>query len=166
MNATIEGLPAVLKRLKGIEEKVKKKATKAAVHQGGKVVLAEAKSRVRRVSGLLYKAMGQKVKTFRGNGVSVSIIGPRAGFKVIRDKQTGKIVGRVQTKFSRLVGTKNGKPVYENPTQYSHLVEKGTRRSRAFPFLAVALESKKDAATQAMANVLSNAIEDAAKGGT
>ncbi len=150
ISATLEGLPAVIKRLQNVDKRIKRKATKAAVRQGGKVVLAEAKNRVRKVSGLLRKSLGQKVKTFRSNGVSVSIVGPRVGYKIqIGTYKSGKYAG---------------KPKYMNPTQYSHLVEKGTRHSRAFPFLEVALQSKKAAATQAMANVLSNHIEDAARG--
>lgn len=150
--AKIEGLDGVLRRLRGLGEKVRKKAAKQAVTQAGRTVLWEAKAQVRKATGLLRKSLGQKVKVFRDTGSAVAMVGPRVGFKIPLPPRTR--------------GKKAGEVVYANPTQYSHLVEKGTRRSQAFPFLSSALESKKGQILKSMANVIANAIEDAAKGGS
>lgn len=53
--------------------------------------------------------------------------------------------------------------VYRNPTRYAHLVEKGTKRSRRFPFLAPAVQQTKDQVTAKIAEKLSQGIEQEAK---
>lgn len=68
-------------------------------------------------TGQLKKSLGVKVKRYK-DGVWAGV-GPRSGFKIMHD----------------------GKP--RNPTQYAHLVELGTVRSAAKPFLRPAHESTK-----------------------
>jgi HK97 gp10 family phage protein len=147
--ARVEGLAQVLKRLRALGEKVARKGTQQAVAQGGKIVLWDMKGRVTVRSGLLRRSLGRKQKTFRNSGTSVSIVGPRVGFRLA--------VG-VRTR-----GKNAGKVYYANPTHYAHLLEKGTRRSAARPFEGPAVEATAGRVQDAMANVLANAVADAAR---
>lgn len=71
---------------------------------------------------LLKKSIGKKSKTYKGVTFIV-VVGPRSGFK----KEVNV----------------DGKLVLRNPAKYAHLVELGTRHSRAFPFLRPALLENK-----------------------
>lgn len=135
----VEGLDQVKGALKGVDQRVRKKALRKGVSAATGVILRRAKDKVRVRSKTLKKSLGRKVKVFRGGAV-VGIVGPRTGFKTQ--------VGVVKS------GPKAGQPIYENPTQIAHLVEKGTHRSRAFPFMAPALEESKADAAAATADAV------------
>lgn len=76
--------------------------------------------------GQLKNSIGWKVNFYRKSKVAVAIVGPRDGFR----EQIG-VVTR---------GKNKGKPVFVNPSKYAHLVELGTRGSKAKPFLQPAAE--------------------------
>ncbi len=143
----IDGLPGLLRSLEGLQDKLRKKTLKDAIGAASKVVLWEARRRAPRGSGLLRKSLGRKVKVYRNSGVVVGIIGPRTGFKI----QVGV----------RIRGKNAGKPIYANPTQYAHLVELGTRRSAAKPFLKPAFEGSREKCLAEMAAAVNAAIEKA-----
>jgi HK97 gp10 family phage protein len=129
----ITGVAELMKKLRSIDEKVKKVALQKGIGAAAKIIKDSAKARVRRRSGQLAKSLGSKVKTFRNTGIVVGVIGPRKGFKIMID----------------------GKPV--DPVRYAHLVENGTRRSAAHPFLRPAVEENKDGVFGAIADAVKDA---------
>lgn len=135
----VEGLADVLSALDGVSKKIKRKGIRKGVNVAGKIVLRAAKAKVPNKSGLLKRSLGRKVKVYRSTGVAVAVVGPRVGFK--------QEVAR------------GGATVLSNPTKYAHLVEGGTSRSQAFPFLRPALESSKAEVREAMANAIREVLE-------
>lgn len=79
---------------------------------------AKANARGFAQSGLLWKSIGIVVRRYKATGQVLAVIGPRRGFK-----QTVEVV--------------------RNPTKYAHLVEFGTKHSRAKPFLRPAYDSNR-----------------------
>jgi len=98
----------------------KGRVTRAAVNAGGRVIRKQAKANARKIkrTGALAKSTDMKVKTYKQSGNTVAIIGPQKDF-TITDPVHGKV----------------------NPRLYAHLVELGTERSQAKPFLRAALLS-------------------------
>lgn len=68
-------------KLADIDRKLARKATRAGINEITKVVLADAKAGVPKRSGQLRKAMGRRIKSYRGETV-VGIVGPRKGMAV------------------------------------------------------------------------------------
>lgn len=100
----------LLANLNAIPEKMKKKIMKPAMKKGASVIAKRAKKKVKRRSGMLQRAIRYDA-TKEGDGIAY-----------------------VSTK---LEGTYKGKRV--KPRRYAHLVEKGTKRSAAHPFMRPAL---------------------------
>lgn len=146
ISAKVEGLAAVKAALDKAARKVKQKATRKAANAGSRIVLWAMKAAVRNVTGLLRKSLGRKVKAYRDTGVAVGIVGPRTKqFKVLlRTARKGKNAG---------------KPVYANPTQYAHLVDRGTSRSRAFPFREPVQQATREQVKAAMAEAVRSVVE-------
>lgn len=135
---SVEGGKELIAALDRLEKNVAKKALRKGVTKGAQALAKDAKSRAPTRTKIMKKAIGSKIKVY-GSGIVDAVVGPRRGFK--KDKQTKK---RVMTRFARIVGKKkNGKVIYQNPTKYTHLVEFGTKHSRAQPFLRPALEAAK-----------------------
>jgi HK97 gp10 family phage protein len=130
----IKGVEELIANLRAIDDTLKKKALQKGVTAGSKIVARSASARVHRRSGQLAKSIGAKVKTYRGSGKVVGIIGPRQDFKIMY----------------------HGKPV--DPVRYAHLVEYGTVRSRAFPFLRPALDENQQAVYGAIAEAVKDAL--------
>ena len=136
--ATVRGLEGIFAELRGVDAKVRKKILRKAVGEASKIVLRDAKSRVPVATGQLRKSLGRRVKTYRGSGVVVVLVGPRTGFKTqVGDKTV-------------------------NPTQYAHLVEKGTRAVQARPFLRPALDNNEGVIRAKIAEVVAEGIANAA----
>lgn len=138
MQAKIEGLSGLLKALAGVDAKLRRKATRKAVGEAGKIILRAAKGKVRKKSGLLKKSLGRKVKVYRGTGTAVAIVGPRTGF--------------------RETVQRGNRQMLSDPVKYAHLVELGTVRSQAFPFLSSALEENRSAIVNVMTEVFRAAL--------
>jgi HK97 gp10 family phage protein len=125
------------KNLRGASDKVVLRILPPATRAAARQVVNVARSNVPKRTGQLKKSLGLRVKTYRKDGKAYAAIGARSGFKI----QTG-VVSR---------GPKAGEPIYSNPTQYLHLVERGTSRSAAHPFLRPALDSTESAQFTAFA---------------
>ncbi len=138
IKAKIDGLQPLLRTLAEAGKNVQKKGTRKAVGAAGKIILKAAKTRVRRKSGLLARSLGRKVKVYRGSGVAVAVVGPRKGFKmeVVRD----------------------GRTVLSDPIRYAHLVEFGTVKSQAFPFLTPALQESQQQVLTAMTDAIKSVL--------
>ncbi len=93
-------------------------------------------------TGLLKKSIGKKTKTYKGV-TFIAVVGPRKGFKK-----------EVEV---------NGTLVTRNPSKYAHLVEFGTRHSRAFPFLRPALLENKATVESRLRQRLSHGLVREAK---
>lgn len=156
----VEGQEAILKRLENVQSAVRNKLLRRAVNAATLAPYKAAKANAKTVSnqaaandlvaqankstGTLAKSMGRKVKIYRQSGAAVGIVGPRKG-------------------FARTVRLKTGREVYMDPVKYAHLVEFGTRRSRAKPVMRPAWDSTKVESGQAMTAILKDGIEEAAK---
>lgn len=115
----IEGLEQCLKNLEELGTTKAKAVNRRALVSASSIPLKAAKEITPRDTGLLRKSLGKKQKTYRSTGTTWVGIGARPGFK---DPDTGR-----------------------NPVRYAHLVELGTVRARAKPFLRPALTQSKDA---------------------
>lgn len=121
MYAQIIGDKQLLANLNALAPKVKKRIMKPAMRKGASVVAKRAKTKVKKRSGLLKKAIKAK-STKNGNG------------RVFVD--------------TKVVGEYKGKKVW--PAKYAHLVEFGTQDAAAKPFLRPALNEGKDDAFKAV----------------
>ena len=118
-----------------------KNSLRKAVNLGANPVVAQVKARAPKESGALKRSAAKKIKTYadRKGGAVIAIIGAN----------------------KRTVGTwKRRKRV---PHKYSHLVDQGTRHSRAQPHLAPALAAAKGASTQIMQDKLREELVKEAK---
>jgi HK97 gp10 family phage protein len=133
--AEIEGVTQTLNAFALLGNRIRKKGVRRAVTKTSRSISKIAKSNAPRETGLLKKSIGQKVKTYPSGNV-VGIIGPRYGFR-----RAVKVKISKRGKRSLRLGKKGeeGKR-YRNPVNYAHLVELGTKRSRAKPFLKPARE--------------------------
>lgn len=68
----------MIDRLRRLEKNAAKKVARKIVTAGAKVLVRAVKDAVPTASGALRKAIGQKVKVYRGSAVGV--VGARAGF--------------------------------------------------------------------------------------
>jgi HK97 gp10 family phage protein len=156
---SLEGVKELTERLKTLDAKLRKKALRNAVFAASKPVAETAKKLVRRNSetGLLEASIARKAKSYRG--AAVAIVGPETGRRRTRQ---GRVLTRKGQRFAE---------ARRWPSKYAHLVERGAKAHRAgrrrhpgarpYPFLAPALASNRDTATQIIANVIRNALEDA-----
>jgi HK97 gp10 family phage protein len=89
------------------------------------------------------------------------------GYRVGANKQTGKVSAAVGARkgFKREIGKgKDGSPVYADPAKYMHLVEYGTYRSRALPFVRPAWQARRAQARATFVAVMQQEIRaEAAK---
>lgn len=116
----VDGLSDVLKVINDVEVGIRNRVLRKAFRAYGKQIIKPAKAAAPRRSGTLRKSIGQKVATYK-SGAVVLVVGPRRG----------------------VVGDHDGRKVV--PSRTAHLVEFGTTRSRATPFMrqaAVAARSE------------------------
>lgn len=149
----IHGLKDIVRTLERLPEKLKKSGEKAALRAGGAPIRKAAKrfAKSSKDTGLLLKSIGLNVRTVKGE-TSVRI-GPRKGFngpsRQVRDRKTREL-----------------KTVTPNPIYYSHLVEFGTSKASAKPFIRPAVDSAQSEILPAMGAALEKHLARAAtKGG-
>ena len=128
---------AVLPCLRGARSNAKSVVNQAAP--------GDQMAQLMKSTGTLARSMGRKVKIYP-SGIAVGIVGPRNG-------------------MGRAVTLKSGRQLYMDPVHYSHLVEFGTHRSRAKPFLRPAWESSKGQARLALESTIRDGIDKAAAKG-
>ena len=120
----IKGISDLQKALNKLPAEMQKTVEVSALRDGGKQILAAAKSKCPTGdNGLLKKSLGVTVrKNKRGamRGKYTARIGARSGFAI----------------------TKGNKRI--DPSKYSHLVELGTSHSAAKPFIRPAIEAASD----------------------
>ena len=109
----IEGIEQLVRNLNSLGSTKARAVSRRALTSASSEPLKVAKKNAPKQTGLLKKSLGKKVKTYRGTGTTYVAIGPRQGFK---DPATGR-----------------------DPVKYAHLVELGTVRAQAKPYLRPAL---------------------------
>ena len=147
-----------------------KKGVRRAVEKGVTILLQAVKSELtRKRTGLLSKSLGKVVKSYP-SGVTVGVVGPRAGFRTSLESIQRKgrrltLVGknrRGAIKLHaaggltpvRIKGKQAGQRVVLDPAIYAHLVEGGHKKGKgrssapAYPFVGPGFR-KSAAAVQA-----------------
>ena len=135
----LEGVQQLLKNLEQFSQTIQRRIVRKAVSAGSTPMLQAVKAAAPRETGLLKKSIGRKVKTYRNSGVVLVIIGPRSGFRTVIDD----------------------KP--RNPLMYAHLVEFGTSKAPAKPFMRPAFQAMKQTAQNIIRQKLAEEIEKEAK---
>lgn len=155
----VEGLPEVLALLDGLKRTAQGELLGAALRTALRPVRDLARQRCPVSSkeidpylepGLLKKSIAVKIAPQRGaypSGKVIGYVGPQRGMR-------------------RQAGTRRtGKSWYQNPAKYAHLIEKGTRRSKAQSFLRAAWDALHDQAIQAFKDKIRADILKAAQSG-
>jgi HK97 gp10 family phage protein len=140
----LEGGKELERRLKKLGDKVHRRVTRQAVNAAATPVVKAAKANAPKQSGLLKKAMGKKVATFKKTQAVAAIVGAKKSVQ----------------------GEVDGKP--RKPSRYAHLVEKGHINEHgehvpAQPFLRPALEQTGEQAMSVMQTKFAAGIEKEAK---
>jgi HK97 gp10 family phage protein len=174
-----KGVPELIKALREADKKIAKRAMNKSVREATKPILKDAKAGVAVDTKTLKKALGTKVKVYKGGAGAVGLVG-------IRKDKKGKPV-----KHKRKVGTNSkGEDVYRDPVKYAHMVEFGTKphtvakgdmlarkgrkhRERQIgkkhpgakpqPFLRPALDKNKGQVKATMVRVLKTALDEVRK---
>lgn len=134
VKAEIEGVRDLVKQLETLQTKVRKKTLRKMVTGMAKVVNKGMKRRAPRRTKTLSKSIGQRVKVYRQSGNTVAIVGPRKGFAQVIEHE--------------------GKAIKVNPEKYAHLVEFGTKHSRAKSFARATIEEDRHAILSAAAGAV------------
>lgn len=120
LRGKVDGLGGVLAALDDVEKKAARKGIRRGVTDGAQAVTRAAKANAPVDTKALKKALGYRVKSYRGGAAVVGVVGAR------RD-QPGK-----PARFRLKVGTRRTKSgevvdVYADRANYVHLVEFGAR---------------------------------------
>jgi hypothetical protein len=97
------GLPEVKRALNGLKKKFQTEALREASFEAGSLMAREARARVPRAFGLLYRSIGLRVNHNMRRGIYYAYVGAMRNVTTTRD---GKII---------------------KPSKYLHLVEFGTK---------------------------------------
>lgn len=125
MEARIQFTIDPLKEAEKLSKGLRNKAIRIAMNKAAGKVKSAVQSNAPVRLGILQKSIRIKVKQYRAGNVWVAVVGARS-----EKKRKGK--------YKR--GPKKGQPKIHNPARYGHLVERGTKRSKARPFLKPALK--------------------------
>ncbi|WP_159990817.1 HK97-gp10 family putative phage morphogenesis protein [Pelistega ratti] len=147
MKVRVEGLRELSDRLEKLDKKVAGQVVRKAAIEGSKLIRNEAKNRVPVYLGILKQNIVVKRFRDRGKGnvrYGIGLVSSRAVYK---NNKVNRKKGRV------------GKTYYQGKTVYGHMVEFGTRKMKARPFLRPAFESQKEKAVDVVKNTLKQEID-------
>lgn len=157
LKATIEGVPALTAAFKEVRQEMQRSTAFKMVAAAGAVVRSEAKRQAQakglRKTGALINNIAFKRERAAPEGTVQYNVGVRHG----RD-----ITKKGEKKLLLKVG-KSGRIVRANDPFYFRFHELGTKKMQARPFLAPALENKRDEAIAAMETRLQAALDKAGK---
>lgn len=130
------GLRQLMRNLDALPAALKKSAETAVLRAGATPIQKAAKRNAKkfRDTGLLEKSIGLRVKAVKGE--KSARVGPRAGMRQ-KVTRTNKKTGKTRTEIA-------------DPNKYSHLVEYGTSKAPAQPFIRPAVESTQGEVLDAM----------------
>ena len=134
--------PAVIadKLSKGLRNK----AIRIAINKAAAVIKAAVVSLAPKRYGYLQKSIKIKVKNYQEKAVWVAIIGPKSDF--------------IRNKGVRHRGPYKGDPIRHRPSKYAKLLELGTKRAAARPFLKPALEQNQEQYVNIVTKTLSDQV--------
>lgn len=135
-----------LSPLEGLSRTLVGKILRKATREAAKIVkeAVKAGADAAKLYGFLAKSISVKIKTYKGTAVAV--VGPRSKF--------------VKTQGTYTRGKRKGEPKVVRPSYYAHLVERGSKRSRAHPFLKPALDNTTDQYMTVLANAIERGISE------
>ncbi len=136
---SVTGVEDTIKELKAIDHKMANKYARRAVSKATGIVLKASKGKVLVQTKVLKKSLGRKTKTYRNSGVSVGVVGPRAGYR-----QTVQVRGRKMVR---------------DPRKYAHLVETGHKGFTGTKFLKRSLRQSEAQCEVAMVGELRKGLE-------
>lgn len=138
----IVGIPQIGLGISRLPVHLQRAAESAVLRAGAKPLVKAARARAPIATGLLKKSIGFRVKKVRG--IISARVGPRTGY------------AKEVTRMGR-----DGRPrqVFSDPNKYSHLVELGTSRTAAKPFIRPAMESVQTEVLQEMAEGYTRHLE-------
>ncbi len=102
----VRGDKEAMKKFRRVKDNIENKAIKTSTRKAGSLVLKAARKNARPVSRIIARALGQKVKFYKKDGVGIAVIG-------VRDQESV----RQKNKAGRL----------HDPRNTIHLVELGTQ---------------------------------------
>lgn len=153
------GTDAVAAEFSRLKDSVQRKYIRRAVTQAARKATAAAKSFVPVESGALKRSIGFNVGYEKTSGIFVGRIRPRKGFGQRVTKVRGK-----RRRIGKRGAAAGAKIEKREPTFYAHLVERGTVRMPARPFMRPS-ESVADTALQThLVEQMDKAIREATGG--
>jgi HK97 gp10 family phage protein len=137
----------LIKQVGLMDTKLRRKILRKAVTNAARPMIKAAKSNLAKLArtGLLSLSIGNKVKVYPRTITAVAIVGARYGFK--------------SKKYTAIKSGLTGKTRRADPIRYAHLVERGTKHSRAFPFLRPAYAATKQDAMRIIKQELWDGIK-------
>ncbi len=148
----IKGQDEVLRNLALLGKKMETSIGRKAVRAGLKPIQTAMEQNAARhqVTGALAKSIISVIKAKKG--AVDGRVGPDKNFAVPLPGRTKRRKG-----LTGLVGGRE--QLMRKPQKYAHLIEFGTYRSRAFPFMRPAFDAQKGTAEQILADTLWSEIE-------
>jgi len=151
----IQGLKKLNDAIAGLPQELAKSAERSVLSAGAKPILTAAKAKApigKGIhAGLLKASIGLNVKKTKGSWSAR--VGPRVGFRKFVKKATRRkdIFAKSRKRGLIKAGNKGDQyDVFQDPVRYSHLVEYGTSRAKAQPFIRPAMDSASDKVLDAM----------------
>lgn len=144
----IVGHKELARALDKLPKEIANAAERTALREGAKPIAAAAKSNAGRSkeTGLLQESIGVTVKKVRGR--LSARVGARTGFG--REVSRGGYGPRART-------------VYSDPSKYAHLVEYGTSKTAARPFMRPAIDSSAGEVVNNMAKGYAKGLDRAVR---
>lgn len=132
--------------LQGLRKTLVSKILRKATTQAARIVREAVKNNADAVKrlGFLAKSIGIKVKVYSANKIAVAVVGPRSQW--------------TKTNGTYTRGKKKGESRVIRPSNYLHLIEKATKRSKARPVLRPALDSTQSQFLDTLAQLIAEGI--------
>lgn len=168
VSVSVKGIAELRRSIDRLPADFIKSAERAVLRAGAKPIAKAAKDKAPvgkgEHGGLLKKSIGLNVKKV-GSTVTARI-GPRTGFrKKIGTRVLRKDVFAKSRRRGLILAAKKGKVVdtFKDPNKYSHLVEFGSSKAPAQPFIRPAIDSASGSTLNAMAIGLERYLKRTAK---
>lgn len=185
-NVHLVGVRETLLAMTEVPKALRRKHLRVALSKGGGMLKTAASGHAAVETGLLRRSLRVKVTVPHDDKRAYAVIGParNAGKFVRRTARGLRGHGKAQKSFletvklargigagqreatragKAFVGQKFSDATFRNPSRYAHLVEKGTRRSKAKPFLSVAARTTGWAAQDAVIRKLRAGLNEEAR---
>jgi HK97 gp10 family phage protein len=137
MDIQIEGIDILIGKLSNLDKKVRTKTIRRAIRASAAPVQKAMKRKAPKDTGGLKKSIKTKTKTYK-DGTTVAIIGPDKDF-LTTDSRGRKY----------------------RPANIAHIVERGSSKVAAQPFIAPAFQEQRDTALGIIATKLREDISNA-----